>query len=85
MQVDQNVTSPSAALESELKMQREAYERAGVEAYVLGVPRNRNPYLRPPESFHDAGDRDRFNRLADHWWRGWDSAAVKLKGNRRPK
>ena len=85
MQVDQNATVPSPAHESELKMQRETYERAGIEAYVLGVPRSRNPYVRVLDSFQDPGDRDRFDRLAEHWWRGWDSAAVKLKGNRRSK
>ena len=85
MQVDQNTTHPSTAQECEQKMQRETYERAGVEAYVLGVPRSRNPYVRAPDSFQEPVDRDRLSRLADHWWRGWDSAAAKLKGNRRSK
>lgn len=55
-------------------MQREAYERAGLEAHALAVPRDKNPYMRSPgAAFFDSADRERMGMLADHWWRGWDS------------
>ena len=69
--------------EFEQRMQREAYEGAGSEAYRLGVPRNRNPFLRKPDAYSDPADQQRLQRLAEHWWNGWDAASAKAKANAR--
>lgn len=83
MQLHHRRTEDSAFLENELRMQREAYERAGADAYVLGVPRNANPYVRRPDAYSDPDDQKRLQRLAEHWWNGWDSASAKLRAPRR--
>ena len=83
MQLHHRRAEEAAFVENELRMQREAYERAGSEAFVLGVPRNRNPYLRRPDAYADPADQKRLQRLAEHWWNGWDSESVKPKTARR--
>ena len=64
-------------------MQRESYERAGIDAYILGVPRNENPFLREPDAFSNLEEVERLRRLANHWWKGWDHAAMRLAEPRR--
>ena len=64
----------------EKKMQREAYERAGLEARVLGVPRHKNPYVRAGgTAFFDPAEGERMQALAEHWWRGWDAGREKAE------
>ena len=53
-----------------LRMQREAYERAGAQARRLGVRRKDNPFLRADAT---PAEQERLSTLAAHWWRGWDS------------
>ena len=60
------------------RMQRETYERAGIDAYILGVPRSKNPFLREPDAFSKPDEIERLRRLANHWWKGWDHAAMRL-------
>ena len=63
MQLHHRRAEETAFLENELRMQREAYERAGADAYVLGVPRNGNPYLRRPDAYSDPDTRNACNAL----------------------
>ena len=81
--MDHRRAEEAAFVDNELRMQREAYERAGSEAFALGVPRNRNPFLRQPDAYSDPADHKRLQRLADHWWNGWDSAFAKRKAPAR--
>ena len=82
MQSDRRESSQSLYKEFEQRMQREAYEHAGVEAYARGVPRTANPYARPPGVYSAPADQERLQCLAQHWWRGWDNGAVRLEGRR---
>ena len=68
----------TAALEQ--RAQREAYERAGYEACVLGVPRKDNPYARQANKHEDTATRLRLQRLCEYWWCGWDRAAATSTG-----
>ena len=73
-----------ALVASEMKMQRESYERAGAEAWLLGVPRSSNPFIRRIDSQSASEEREKLRRLADHWFCGWDGAdAARLNQKRR--
>ena len=82
MQSARRQASQSLYKEFEQRMQREAYEHAGVEAYARGVPRSANPYARPAGLFTGPADQERLQSLAQHWWRGWDNGAVRLESRR---
>ena len=82
MQSEHRQASQDLYKEFEQRMQREAYEHAGVEAYARGVPRTANPYARAPGVFTGPSDLERLQSLAQHWWRGWDNGAVRLEGRR---
>ena len=68
---------------SELKMQRESYERAGEEAWLLGVPRSSNPFIRRIDSLSAPEEREKFRRLAEYWFCGWDGADAARMNQRR--
>ena len=69
---------------SEMKMQRESYERAGEEAWLLGVPRSSNPFVRRIDSLSAPEEREKFRRLAGYWFCGWDHAdAARMSQKRR--
>jgi len=76
-----HISPDLASLERiEKKMQREAYERAGLEARALGVPRQKNPFVRTGGSpFFDPAEGERMQALAEHWWRGWDAGREKAE------
>ena len=69
---------------SELKMQRESYERAGADAWLLGVPRSGNPFIRKIDSLSAPEERERIRRLAAYWFCGWDYAAANRLRTKRP-
>ena len=83
MQSERLEASESVSRQFEQRMQREAYEHAGVEAYARGVPRAANPYARPRGTFTGPAEQERLKTLAQHWWRGWDNGAVRLESRRR--
>ena len=83
MDLNRREAAQAARRDAEERMQRESYERAGIDAYILGVPRNENPFLREPDRFGNLEDVERLRRLANHWWKGWDHAALRLAEPRR--
>jgi hypothetical protein len=75
----------NALEQSERKMRRETYERAGQEARAQGVPRKNNPFLRATSGPHAGpGENETRRLLAEHWWRGWDGPAPTPEPRRRP-
>jgi len=80
MDLNRREAEQAARREREERMQRETYERAGIDAYILGVPRAKNPFLREADAFTKPEEVERLRRLANHWWKGWDHAAARLAG-----
>jgi hypothetical protein len=67
----------------EIRMQRESYERAGAEAWTLGIPRSGNPFIHRIDSLSAPEEKEKFRRLTDYWFSGWDGAQAQRIGQRR--
>jgi hypothetical protein len=80
-----STVTENALEQSERKMRRETYERAGQEARAQGVPRKNNPFLRmAPGPFGGPHEDETRRLLAEHWWRGWDGPTATPAVRRRP-
>ena len=82
---DVSSQDPEYTAVMEQRAHREAFERAGYDAYVLGVPRKGNPYARQAQDHQNRADRMRQERLCEYWWCGWDRAAATSPGRRRTR